>query len=410
MISMISPLVGSDRLLDSNGQPIQFRKGKGYRIEDSNGNQYLDFVLGIGPVILGHSHSEFNKRLTDALSLGLSFPGFGEVHSQVSDVFENVYAGYKVVSLFKTSSEAVTASFRCAMMQTERKKIIRCGFLGWHDAQLYMSPSWHEVLGSKKRNDLRYMKGMRGISDEEAVFNWVNGDLSELEQILKEHGNDVAIFALDVYQLAFFPEEKIKAAIDMCKTYGVKLLLDETKTAGRTNPGGYLANNPSFDPDYVVLGKAIGNGLPLAVLMGKPNVISVYRDARIGGTHTKEILSPHAAIAVAEIMGSCDGYNMISQAGEAIVMTLNSAFKEAGADEYVKAKSLFDNTLFDLVFSPEIVNNYTLRSRLKNDLLRNGLLIMEGHNSFVSLAHCNLNHDELFSLAYTASKNWMDAM
>jgi glutamate-1-semialdehyde 2,1-aminomutase len=144
--------------------------------------------------------------------------------------------------------------------------------------------------------------------------------------------------------------------------------------------------------------------------MGKPDILSVYREARIGGTHTKEILSPHAAIAVAEIMGNCDGYNVVSQAGKAIVMTLNLAFKEAGADKYVNAKSLFDNALFDLVCSQEIVNNYTLRSRLKTELLKNGLLIMEGHNSFVSLAHSDLNHDELFGLTYSAAKSWVEAM
>ncbi|BEO79620.1 aminotransferase class III [Serratia marcescens] len=407
---MFSPLVGSDRLLDSNGHPIQFRKGKGYRIEDTNGNEYLDFVLGIGPVILGHSHPDFNKKLSDALCLGLSFPGFGEVHSLLSDLFESVYVGSKVISLFKTSSEAVTASFRCAMMETERKKILRCGFLGWHDAQLYMSPSWHEALGSAKRNDLRYVKGMRGVTGEEAVFNWINGDLSELDKLLQEHGSDIAIFALDVYQLAFFPEEKIKSAIEMCKAYGIKVLLDETKTAGRTNPGGYLANNPDFDPDYVVLGKAIGNGLPLAVLIGKPDSIAIYREARIGGTHTKEILSSHAALAVAEIMKECDGYNLISQAGGAIVTTLNSAFKEAGADNLLMAKPLFNNALFDLVFSQDLVNDAMQRGRLKSELMRNGLLIMEGHNSFVSLAHSNLNHDELFSLAHKSAKNWVAAM
>ncbi|MCR1000283.1 aminotransferase class III-fold pyridoxal phosphate-dependent enzyme [Serratia rubidaea] len=407
---MFSPLVGSDRLVDANGQAIQFRKGSGYRIEDCQGNVYLDFVLGIGPVILGHSHSEFNKKLSDALCLGLSFPGFGEVHSLLSDIFEDIYVGYNVVSLFKTSSEAVTASFRCAMMETERKKILRCGFLGWHDAQLAMSPSWHEALGSEKRNDLRYLKAMRGITGEEAVFNWVNGDLSELEKTLQDHGKDIAIFAVDVYQLAFFSEETLKSAIDMCKAYGIKILLDETKTAGRTNPGGYLANNPNFEPDYVVLGKAIGNGLPLAILMGKPDRVSIYREARIGGTHTKEILSPHAAIAVAEIMKACEGYRQISRAGGAIVTTLNSAFKEAGADGSVSAKALFDNALFDLVFSQELVNNFQLRGRLKAELLRHGLLIMEGHNSFVSLAHADLNHDELFNQAYAAAKNWVDSI
>lgn len=402
---MKSPLVGSDKLFDKNGQQILFTHGEGYSVFDKNKNEYTDFVLGVGPVILGHSHEVFNAELSKALSRGLSFPGFGMIHSQVSEVFESVYLGYKVVSLFKTSSEAVSASMRCAMLETGRKKIIRCGFLGWHDAQLALSPGWHEKPGSEKRKQLRYTEGMRGVTNEEAVFNWIDGDLHSLKEILCADGSEIALFAIDVYQLAFISEHTMKEAISLCREYGIRILLDETKTAGRTNPGGYLANSDILG-DYIVLGKAIGNGLPLAILLGKPDILSVYRESRIGGTHTKEVLSPLAAIMVKDIMEREGGYETLSDTGEKIILTLNSAFKEAEVSNLVRAKPLFCNTLFDLEFSDKVINNFKFRELLKTEFLSNRIILMQGHNSFISLAHCHLDLNDFFHSAYLAAKNW----
>jgi glutamate-1-semialdehyde 2,1-aminomutase len=100
---VISPLVGSDRYFDKNHQPLLFKYGKGYKVFDQNDKDYIDFILGLGPVILGHNDPEFIDRMTNGLRMGLSFPGFAEIHTQLSDIYEQAYPEHKVVSLFKTS-------------------------------------------------------------------------------------------------------------------------------------------------------------------------------------------------------------------------------------------------------------------------------------------------------------------
>ncbi|MBI6549601.1 aminotransferase class III-fold pyridoxal phosphate-dependent enzyme [Xenorhabdus lircayensis] len=405
----MSPLVGSDRYFDLNGNPILFTSGVGHNIYDQNSKEYMDFILGIGPVILGHADRTFNDVLTAALNKGLSFPGFGAIHSQVAEVFETIYPAHKVVSIFKTSSEAVTGAFRCAMLDTKRTKILRCGFLGWHDSQLYKSPSWHERIGSEKRTELRYLNGMRGVEGEEKVLNWIDFSIDSLEDTLKANGNEIAIFAIDVYQLAFCEINVLEKAISLCKAYGIKILLDETKTAGRTNAGGFLSNY-NIDSDYIVMGKAIGNGLPISILMGKPEGIDIYKESRIGGTHTKETLSAAAVIAVADIMSKKDGYSIISSTGYTLVNTINDAFLQAGVNHLLEAKSLFSGSLFDIMFSDEIVNDFSVRNSLKMQLVDHGLLIMLGHNSFISLAHQSVNKDKMGQLIFDSVTQWKSAL
>jgi glutamate-1-semialdehyde 2,1-aminomutase len=402
---MLSPLVGSDRYFDKNENPILFNRGIGSSIFDQSNNEYTDFVLGLGPVILGHSDTEFVNRLTVELAKGLSFPGFSQVHTDLADVYESVYLSHKVVTTFKTSSEAVTAAIRCSMLETGRKKIIRCGFLGWHDAQIANTPSWHEWPGSNKRLETRFKQGMRGIEGTEEVFNWVDGELNTLASILNIHGADIAAFAIDIYQLAFIPMDVFLKALDLCAKQKIKIILDETKTAGRTNSGG-LIDVTKIPADYIILGKAVGNGLPLSVLLGKPENISIYREARIGGTHTKETLSANAGIIVADIMQQRDGYSRIKNICLKVVNTFNNAICASNTSEYLKAISLLEQTLFDLKFSEDMINNFSARELLKSEFISHGIFVLQGHNSFICLAHESIDFDLLEAKLYSALVSW----
>ena len=406
---MISPLVGSDRYFDHNEAPIQFQQGYGATIVDQDNNKYTDFILGLGPVILGHADPEFVERMTSALKRGLSFPGFGQVHTELACVFEAEYPMHKVVSLFKTSSEAVTGAMRCAMLDTQRTKIIRCGFLGWHDSQLAYTPSWHEWPGSPKRTESRFKHGMRGVDGSQAVLNWLGDDIESLNQLLQQHGEETAAFAIDVYQLAFLDDALLQQAVAMCRNYDIKIILDETKTAGRTRAGGYI-NTDELHADYVILGKAIGNGLPLAILLGKPELLPIYKSARIGGTHTKETLSASAAIAVAEIMKSREGYERLPVICRKIVSTINQAIQQSGNQDLVSAVSLLGDTLFDLRFTDVAIGNFPVRELLKKQLIAQGIFMLQGHNSFVCLAHEQLDFDRLQEQLTTALTHWRNAI
>lgn len=401
----LKPLVGSDRYFRSNGAPINFIKGQGYTVFDQNGNEYIDFILGVGPVILGHARDDFNRQMTNALSKGITFPGFGEVHSKVSSLFENEYNSHEVISLFKTSSEAVTAAIRCSMLETGRKKIIRCGFLGWHDVQLAKTPSWHEHLDSPFRKKLQHLNGMRGIENDEEVFCWIDGKYETLQRIIFEHGDSIALFAIDVYQLAYIAMEKMKKAIQLCKKNGIRILIDETKTCGRSSLGGFLSNT-SITCDYIVLGKAIANGFPLAILLGKSEFIEIYREARIGGTHTKETMSLYAAIAVAKIMEKENGYLIIKDNCKKIVHSLNCAATQANVANLIQAESYFTDSLFNFKFSDILLSNKEERSRLKQKFLENGILMMFGHCSFICLDHRYLDFGMIEMKFFKAFKDW----
>lgn len=402
---MLSPLIGSDRYFNKNGQPILFNNAYQAQISDQHGNKYTDFILGLGPVIIGHSDEEFNERISEHLVRGLSFPGFAEVHTELSNVYEENYEEHKVVSLFKTSSEAVTAAIRCAMLETGKKQVIRCGFLGWHDSQLASSPSWHEWPSSIKRNQLRFSEGMRGVEDNQAVYNWIDGDINSLNHLLLQHAKATAAFAIDVYQLAFMPLDTLKKAVKLCRQFGVKIILDETKTAGRLRAGGYVNTNEIY-AGYIVLGKAIGNGLPLSVLMGKQENIDIYRKARIGGTHSKETLSAKSGVIVADIMTKREGYIRIPMICNKIVSSLNYAITLSKTQELLSAVSLIGDSLFDLRFTDKVINDFKAREDLKAELIEQGIFMLQGHNSFVCLAHEFIDFGELENKFYIALTNW----
>lgn len=413
---IVSPIVGSDRYFVQSGRDkipaagndpaILFTHGDGPHVFDNTGRRYLDYICGIGPVVLGHADEEFNARLSESLKLGLSLPGYGLAHSHLSERYEELQPGKRVVSLFKTSSEAVTAAIRCAMMMTGRSQIIRCGFLGWHDHLIYNSPNWHEPLNSTKRQQLTYLHGFRGVSHEESVYNWLDLSLESLGVILDETGDRVAAFAVDIYQLAFMSAETLQRAAALCRDKGIVIIFDETKTSGRTSPVGYLGQCP-VQPDFVVLGKAIGNGAPISVLLGDDTHTDLYRAARIGGTHSKDLFSVNAAAHVMDIMRDRDGYNRLKHAGAAFCATFNAAATRTGAGSLVTARSLFDGTLFDLHWHQNFINNIDGRIALISALRLQGVLLLHAHCSFVTLSHLELDQSLVEEAIVKALTDWL---
>ena len=400
-----SPLVGSDRYYLSEHESLEFSYAKNFEVFDQHGNAYTDFVCGMGPVILGHAHSKFNDELTRVIAKGLSFPGYGSAHTDLSECIETYQPNMRVVSLFKTSSEAVTAAIRCAMIKTNRKHIIRCGFLGWHDVQIFSTPSWHEPLESPKRNALRFLEGFRGVTESESVHNWEDLNLSSLEILLSKYGDNTAAFAIDIYQLAFMDEATFSSAVNLCKKYGIQIIYDETKTAGRLCPVGYLQNFP-IQPDYYILGKAIANGMPLSILLGDDSNIEIYRKARIGGTHTKDVLSASAAKITIDIMHKENGYKTISRIGKNICSAFNVAATAANVHSLVKAQYFFEGALFDIQYGQSLVNDTARRLSLKRSFFNNKILLLDGHCSFVNLAHALMDFDILSERFYKGMVDW----
>lgn len=299
-----------------------------------------------------------------------------------------------------------------------------------------------------------------GSDGQPEYLDWVDLELSTLEKILCDHGDSIALFAFDVYQLAFLGTELFKNALLLLKSHGVKILFDETKTAGRRGCAGYLPSARSTQEralvklaDFHVLGKAIGNGLALSVLLAKvlcqtfdgkigfDGLEALVEQARIGGTHSKELSSVAAGLTVVSYMENHDGYARLARVTDKVVEAFNIGFRRAGcggegygavldgdavdggSDEVevtvinsikknhvgsclVWARSLFDGIFFELCFSDELTNDHVSRQLLQAALFKYGVFVLQGHNSFVGLVHERLDFDELADRVQFGTEEW----
>lgn len=182
--------------------------------------------------------------------------------------------------------------------------------------------------------------------------------------------------------------------IRLCQSHDVRLILDETKTAGRVCSRGYF-DKYTNQIDYVILGKAIGNGAPLAVLTGAPDRIDLYKNAKIGGTHSKEIFGAAAGLATIKLMASYSGYERLQAITRNIVECFNAAIHDADLVE-VRAVSFFQESIFELCFSGNRLDDQRRRDQIKLTLQQSGILILEGHCSFICLNHEQVELHQLY--------------
>ena len=393
------------RFFRSNGEEIHFVDGFGGKVEDSEGRTYVDFVLGSGPVVIGHRNSRFQQLLASHLVGPLHLPGYAATHERLAmSVADPEFD--EVVGFFKHSSDAITAAIRLATHRTDRFGVIRCGYIGWHDALIAKTPRWHEQLTSPLRGEVRFEGHFRGVSGSERVFNWVDLELGSLAKELEGRGNDYACLVIDTYQFHHAARDRFAAAVEMCRSQGILVVADETKTAGRVAPRGVFAKEGLPRADMTVLGKAISNGAPLSLLVGSREIMSLYPAAAISGTHCKELFGPYAAMATAQVMSERSGYEVLADVGDRGVSTFNDAARSEGIAGCVQAVQVLGGSMFDLTFADELLGQAGRRQALARVMADEGVLLLQGHPSFVCLDQADLDWDRLGRAFARALRSW----
>jgi glutamate-1-semialdehyde 2,1-aminomutase len=398
------------RKFRSAGHQLLFAEGRRGEVSDAEGVRYVDFVMGYGPVIVGHSDDLFNEILTGYLAGGIMMPGYTVHHQEYLERLLGDRPGDRG-AFFKTASEAVTAAFRLAAMRTGRLGIVRSGYIGWHDAQIANSLKWHEPLHSPLRDKLRYTDAMRGIGTSEPVANWVDLRLDSLAELLDRHRDRLGCFVFDAYLASFTTPEVLRQAVAMCREAGLLTVFDETKTGGRISPLGY-DHDHDLGSDLIVIGKALANGAPLSILAGEADLLAHAERARLSGTFSKEMIAVYAALATRDILekpvgDSRDGWAEIGRIGTRVASVLTEAATDAGAGALVGARPVLGGGMFELVYHDDaLLGDKQRREALLASLTGAGILLLEGHPSFVCLAHRELDWDDLRDRARRAFEDW----
>ncbi|MFE6915480.1 aminotransferase class III-fold pyridoxal phosphate-dependent enzyme [Streptomyces rubiginosohelvolus] len=390
------------RLHGLDGTEIEWASGHGGRISDTRGRRYVDFICGLGPVVIGHADPEWNARFTERLGEGALFPGYARGHEEhAAEVLADAPPSFGCVGYFKHSSDAVSAAVRLARHRTGRPGIIRCGYTGWHDALIAASPRWHEPLNSPSREEFRSPPGCAGVTGDEAPWDWTDLEPSTLAGQFAS--GRFSCLIVDAYQVVLREDDWLKQAMELAAEAGVLVILDETKTAGRVAPIGALTEFHAA-ADYIVMGKAIANGVALSLLLGHDGMAEDFDVTRISGTFSKDLVSVYAAQVTSAIMRERDGYAALRRLGGRLVDVVESASAEAGTSDDVGASTVFGGSLWDFRFSSTLLADGARRGSLTRHLEAAGVLALQGHPSYVCLAH---EHDmdglrDVFVSAFTA--------
>lgn len=278
--------------------PAFLSHGKGGHVWDVDGNEYVDFVLGLGAITLGYYNKEVNKAVIDQLKKGISFSQPTKLEITLAEKLIEIVPCAEMVKFVKNGSDATTAAIRLARAYTKREVVACCGYHGYHD--------WY--VGSTS-NDAGVPNAVKNLTKK---FEYNN--LNSLKKLLAE--NKVAAVILEPLQ-AQGPEnnflEKVK---ELTHKNGAVLIFDEVVSGVRVALGG-AQEYYKVVPDLATFGKGMGNGLAISAVVGRRNIMKLIDEgAFISTAFGGETLALAGALATLNILEKPESLKHIHHLGE----------------------------------------------------------------------------------------------
>ena len=384
--SAVMPLgVNSNTRYWGLDQTLYMEKAKGAYLWDVDGNRYIDYRLGFGPIILGYAYDAVDAKVYAAIQQGLTG---GLTHRLEIEVAEQIIAlcpGIEMVRLVNTGTEATMHAIRLARAYTGREKIIKFegGYHGSHDYVLFSTYAPPEAYGNW-RNPIS-VPASSGIpkSLNDLIVTLPFNQPEALEQKLRSVGHEVAAVITEPMLGNFGTVDPLPGFLDFirsqCDTYGILLILDEVKTGFRIARGG-AQEVYGVRPDLATYAKALGNGYPVAAYGGKRNVMELIgRGVTQGGTYCGNAVGSAAANATLGIIQNQPVLETSAQRGRYLQTGLREIFQRAG----IAVRLSQHPSIFSISFSGEPITgardwaktNHALYRKLARALLEQGVLI-----------------------------------
>ena len=238
--------------------PKYAAKGKGARIWDVDGNEYLDYQMAIGPLSLGYGYKKVDDAIKAQLDDGITFSLMHPLEVEVAEMIRDIIPNAESVRFSKTGADVCSAAVRLARAYTGRNKILCCGYHGWHD--------WYI-----------------GVTDRDAGIPQATKDLTftfnynDIEQFEKSLDSDTACVILEPMVFEHPKDGFLEKVAELCKKNGTLLVFDEMWTGFRLGMGG-AQEAFGIKPDLAVYSKAIANGMPISVLTGRADVMDLLTE------------------------------------------------------------------------------------------------------------------------------------
>jgi glutamate-1-semialdehyde 2,1-aminomutase len=281
--------------------PIYIDRGEGSRVYDVDGNEYIDYMGGYGPIILGYGSPTIEEAIIHQLRKGTLFAGPTESLNRVSEKITTIVPCADLITYQNTGTEAVMLALRIARAFTGKDKIVKFEghYHGWSDEEMIsIETSSLKMMGPRNRPWKTF--GSAGQTEKAAqdiiVLPW--NDLDLVDKVLKRNGHEIAAVITEPVMCnceVVFPEANfLKGLREITTRNEVLLIFDEVITGFRLALGG-AQEYYGVTPDLCTLGKAVAGGFPLSIVAGKKEIME--SGVHIRGTFNANPLSVAACMA-----------------------------------------------------------------------------------------------------------------
>ena len=391
---------------------VIIREGKAGRVWDENGKEYVDYLLGSGPMLVGHAHPEVTEAAQAQIARGTTFFANNRLGIELAEAIVEAVPCAEQVRFVSSGSEADLYAMRAARAFTRRDKILKFegGYHGMSDYSLMsLAPKRSGNFPLPVPDSAGIPKSVR----DEMIIAPFN-DADAVADLVHEHKDDLAAVIVEPFQRIIPPAPGFLAALrKITAENGVPLIFDEVVTGFRLAYGG-AQEYYGVVPDLCTLGKVIGGGFPLAAIAGRAEIMKHFDKSKVGdenylvqiGTLSGNPVAAAAGLATMAILKRPGAYEKIHATGKQLMAALGGLLREAG----IPAQISGEPPLFDVVFTAEKVRDYrgtlagdaALMGRF-NALLRERGILKGESKYYVSLAHTD---DDI---AFTVAA-WKDAI
>ena len=259
--------------------PTFIRSASGCYVTDVDGNEFIDYPMALGPIILGHGHPRTVEAVTRQIQQGSTFTLPHPIEVEVAEKICEVVPCAEMVKFAKNGSDATDGAVRLARAVTGKNVVLACGYHGWHD--------WYVIQTPRNAGVPAVLRPL--------VDTFPFNDIEALQAKIDQHHDDHAAVILEVGFTDPLPGY-LNDLADRVHRAGGLVILDEIVTGFRFALGG-AQELYGFTPDLACFGKAIANGLPLAAIVGRRDVMEGFDEVFFSGTFGGETLSLVAALA-----------------------------------------------------------------------------------------------------------------